>query len=289
MQLRPERTSYEAFFADIFSSSGKSFEEPPVAQIDIIDSDLGHRSLTITYGQNQGELPMQVGVPNRGTATVRPIVFTWKIGENKYDCPLLVQNGQIMAPQLPPDVYPALLISSSHVIDASENANRLSELSISKKKKVVLDAIQKIYPQITDLSSEVVGGQQMVYAELSNVDKHLPIQVVSSGINKYLGLILAIHQQQGGVVLIDELENGFYYKDYEKVIRGLTFFCLENQVQLFVSTHSDEMLKAIRNAMEDKEDLMALLRTNCEKGECGVSLISGDAGLAAISEGIELR
>jgi len=295
IQILGEKEPYESFFSDIFSTSDDQSgsvigsDHSPVARIDIFDSTRGHRSLTFSYG-NQEELQLQPqdAFMGRGTIVPRRLIFTWKIGDKEYPCPLVIKGNQIVLSQAP-EIFPSVLITSSQTTDAGQNAQRLSEFRIRKKGESILKAIRQIYPQVLDLSPEVSGGQQMVYAELTNVDKRLPIQVVSSGINKYLSLILAISHYRGGVVLIDEIENGFYFRDYEKVIVGLAEFCLANEVQLFVTTHSNEMLEAVNRAMKGKESELAILRTISTDEGCSIALLPGDEGRAAISEGIELR
>jgi hypothetical protein len=70
---------------------------------------------------------------------------------------------------------------------------------------------------------------------------------------------------------------------------GLAEFCLANEVQLFATTHSNEMLEAVNRAMKGRESELAILRTIPTDEGCSIALLPGDEGRAAISEGIELR
>jgi len=283
-QLRNERHHYEAFFRDIFFDPSSNWP----ASIKIMDSLVGDRSLSMFYGSDQLELDVNSG--EIGTMLVRPLVFEWKCGEKIFRCPLKVgSTGQIIV-EKPPEAYPALLISSSHVVDSGENASRFSSFSIKKRKAAIVDAMRSVYPQVEDLSSEVVGGQQMVYASVEAIPEQIPVAVISSGINKYLSILLATKQYENGVVLIDEIENGFYYKNYHDVISGIIQFCMESNVQLFASTHSYEFLQAVAAVMEKKEPSFSFLRTrHRHDGSCTVTTISGKASKAQIEQDIEVR
>jgi len=58
------------------------------------------------------------------------------------------------------------------------------------------------------------AGEVMLYASVKDLGERLPLAVFSGGINKYLSILLAIATTRDGVVLIDEIENGFYYKPW---------------------------------------------------------------------------
>ena len=283
-QLVQDRRSYESFFRDIFYDQ----DDPNGAFFSIMDSITGSRSLRISYDVGE-QLELNVARNDISTGALRPIVFEWNLDGKAYRCPLnFTPTGQILV-QAPPASYPAILISSSHVVDAAENASRLSTLSVRRRKSRILEAVHKVYPNIEDLSVEVVGGQQIIYATLRHVEEQVSLPNVSSGTNKFVSILLAAQYYESGVMYIDELENGFYFLDYVAVLNGIVEFCLDNKVQLFTSTHSRELLDALSQVMTGREDKFSLLRTNCKDGTCGISLMDGESYKAALSQDIELR
>jgi predicted ATPase len=283
-QLQQDRRAYESFFREIFFNP----DDESGAFISIMDSVSQSRSLKISYDPGE-QLELNVTRSNIGTQALRPIVFEWNLDGKTYRCPLnFNQAGQIIV-QAPPAAYPAMFISSSHVVDASENASRLSQLSVRKQKAKVLNAVKSVYPNIEDLSVEVVGGQQLVYAAMRHVNDGVSLPNVSSGTNKFASILLAAQHYESGVMFVDEIENGFYFKDYVPVLSGIVNFCAEHNVQLFASTHSYEFLECLAKVMDGREDHFSLLRTNCADGVCGISLMSGISSRAALEQDIELR
>lgn len=283
-QLVQDRRSYESFFRDIFYDPN----DPTGAFFSIMDSVAASRSLRISYDSGE-QLELNVSRNDISTSALRPIVFEWNLDGKPFRCPLnFTPTGQITV-QSPPAAYPAILISSSHVIDAGENAARLSYLSIRKRKPKILEAVAKVYPNIEDLSVEVVGGQMIIYATLRHVDEQVSLPNVSSGTNKFVSILLAAQFFESGVMFIDEIENGFYFRDYVAILKGIVEFCMDNNVQLFASTHSRELLDALSVVMEGREGKFSLLRTNCNNGICGISLMNGESYRAALGQDIELR
>lgn len=283
-QLHQDRRAYESFFREIFFNP----DDENGAFLSIMDSVSQSRSLRISYDPGE-QLELNVTRSNIGTAALRPIVFEWNLNGSIYRCPLnFNQAGQIIV-QAPPAAYLAMFISSSHVVDASENAYRLSLLSIKRQKRKILDIVKRVYPNIEDLSTEVVGGQQIIYATMKHVNDGISLPNVSSGTNKFVSILLAAQHYESGALFIDEIENGFYYRDYVPVLKGIIEFCSEYRVQLFASTHSYELLECLAEVMAGREDKFSLLRTNCSDGVCSISLMSGISSKAALEQDIELR
>jgi AAA15 family ATPase/GTPase len=61
---------------------------------------------------------------------------------------------------------------------------------------------------------------------------------------------LSILINSHGTVLVDEIENGFYYANLPVILDGFFDLCEAEQVQLIASTHSYEFLQALISAME---------------------------------------
>jgi hypothetical protein len=52
----------------------------------------------------------------------------------------------------------------------------------------------------------------MLYAAVTGIPEKIPLSLTSGGMNKLAAILLAPANQPGGVLLIDELEAGFYHK-----------------------------------------------------------------------------
>jgi predicted ATPase len=97
---------------------------------------------------------------------------------------------------------------------------------------------------------ENIAGELVLHAEIKDIKERLPLVDLSAGISKYLSIVMTILTNKQGTVLIDEIENGFYYANLPVILDGLFDLCDSQQVQLIASTHSYEFLQALSRAME---------------------------------------
>jgi len=287
IQMSGDSRSYEAFFNEIFYDP--SLEQG--ASIQLIDSILEERQLTISYGSS-AQMVMDIAKPqppslNPGTAS-RPLVFRWKVRDKVHECPLKFVNNQMVV-ENPPEPFPIFFFASSLILSARETAERLSILNIEGETEKIIETIQKIYPHIRNLSSESIAGQQMIWASLRGLKRKIPSGIISSGINKLMNILLWISLNKSGTLLVDEIENGFYFEDYERVYRTIVEFCDAYDVQLFASTHSWEFLKAIAKVMEERQNDLAVLKTAFGNGSCRIKQMEGMPMVAAIEQEIDIR
>lgn len=171
-----------------------------------------------------------------------------------------------------------------------ENATWLSKLSVEKRSGEVIDAIQRHFPFIRDVTSETtIQGLGTVYADMPHLQKKIPLSLVSGGISRLFTLMLAIVTFRGGVVLIDEVENGIFHDQYPLIWKTLSDLAEHHNTQLFISTHSGECLEAALPTMEEKKSNFALLRVRRENGQSAVEVFSGDQLASALAKNGEVR
>ena len=95
----------------------------------------------------------------------------------------------------------------------------------------------------------------IIHARLKGVNRPIPIQLMGEGLNRMLGLFLAMNDARGGLVLIDEIENGLYAPYQGEVFASLVRLAAVYDVQVFATTHSYEFLERAHNSIaEDFEN-----------------------------------
>ncbi|UCH93824.1 MAG: AAA family ATPase [Candidatus Aminicenantes bacterium] len=169
-----------------------------------------------------------------------------------------------------------------------DNTRRFNDIQIKKQEKRILRILQKIEPGIKDLS---VGSDDILYCDVG-FNELVPVNIVGEGINRLLSIVLAIYEASNGVVLIDEVENGFHYSALEFLWEAIFESAREFNVQVFATTHSFENIKSYSSAYEklgNKKDNMRLYRL--EKEEERLELISIDHEMLKITleNGLEIR
>ena len=107
---------------------------------------------------------------------------------------------------------------------------------------------------------------------------------------RVLSIVLAIANAPGGVVLIDEIENGLHYSVLKEVWQAIAQTARQSDVQVFATTHSWECLRAAHEAFASEEQYdFRLLRLD-RRGE-EVECLSYDRDMieTALDKGLELR
>ena len=118
-----------------------------------------------------------------------------------------------------------------------EDIERFSELEISGNLDGVLQILREIEPRLQRLAIVSAGQAPAIYASVGE-RRMIPVQLMGDGISRVLNISLAIAGQPGGMVLVDEIENGIHYSVMEKVWRAIGAFARSYDVQLFATTHS---------------------------------------------------
>jgi hypothetical protein len=140
-----------------------------------------------------------------------------------------------------------------------DNTRRFNNIKIKKQENKILNILRKIEPEIQDLS---VGSDDILYCDIG-FKELVPVNIVGEGINRLLSIILAIYEASGGIVLLDEVENGFHYSSLPFLWEAIFESAREFDVQVFATTHSFENIRAyssVYEKLDQEQDGMRLYR-----------------------------
>lgn len=185
-----------------------------------------------------------------------------------------------------PDFF---LFPANQTIPSTENAGRFSELSRAGRVREFVNIVTSEYKWIEDLSIEVVAGSPLIFATVKGQKEKRPLADVSGGINRIVAIMLGIASRPTSVVLVDEIENGLYFKHQSALWRGLLTLARNYDSQLFLTTHSEEWIKALAKAAKNDFEDIALWNIKSSKKGIVVRQFSGETFKAGIEYGQEVR
>ena len=118
-----------------------------------------------------------------------------------------------------------------------------------KYKADIIDMLKYIEPSVSDIA--VIGDLIKIDVGLK---EFIPINFLGDGFRKVLAIIIAVYQTQGGILLIDELDNGLHFSVLSPFWK--MFFKMVNtfNVQVFATTHNLELLETLKQTLEDRAD-----------------------------------
>lgn len=163
-------------------------------------------------------------------------------------------------------------------------SNALGQLIVDKKKEYILKALQTIDRNIKDIQLGVNG---IVFIDIG-ISSLLPINFLGQGIEKILGIITTLYTIHDGIFLIDEFENGLHHTSMSNLWRILFEICKEQNIQLFVTTHSYECIESYLNTTSNENISIFRIENDSQNNKRGV-FISKEAAEEAIKQRWELR
>jgi len=217
---------------------------------------------------------------------VGPLAFTWKsaTGERFVYSPKIGPGGiQLEAPQ--EDLPDFFLFAANQVPGAGENAAKFSSLSKTKNERQFVQLFTAEYDWIEDLDLEVLGGIPVIHASVRGLPEKIPLNLVSGAVNRITGILLSMASRPTSVVLVDEMENGIYYKHQDSFWRSVLSFARQFDSQLFATTHSEEWLEALSSAANGNFDDIALWRLERKENQPVLRQFSGKQAVSAMAAG----
>lgn len=128
----------------------------------------------------------------------------------------------------------------------------------NKDEQFVVDALRMIEPQLRDF----VLSQNEVLVDIG-LNQRIPVNMMGDGARKILSILTTLYECKNGIVLIDEISNGFHYSVMKDLWRVVISVAQKNNVQIFATTHDIDSIKGLRDATitnKDTEDAVACFK-----------------------------
>ena len=129
----------------------------------------------------------------------------------------------------------------------------------------VVEALRIIEPCITAVSVEPDGTPERVAQAVVRIDDNpnpVPLHSFGDGINRLFAIALSLANARGGVLLIDEFENGLHYTTLESVWGMILRLAERLNIQVFATTQSWDAIEGLQKAAaESSEDVMLFCLT----------------------------
>ncbi|MCC7367363.1 MAG: AAA family ATPase [Chloroflexi bacterium] len=169
------------------------------------------------------------------------------------------------------------------------DAQAYSRIVQANRDHEVVDSLRIVDRRLARLQILDTGMGANVHADFGD-GALLPLNVTGQGFSRVLTIVTAIVESAGGVVLIDEIEDGLHHDVMTDVWKAIIAAAHQHDVQLFVTTHSLEAIEAAVGGSEGYEGSLAFYRLEREKsGEIGVVAGEDHRLRSAVKARAELR
>ncbi len=171
--------------------------------------------------------------------------------------------------------------------EISKLADNIRKLQNNKKIDELIEILKR-YDK--NLQKIYVDGHK-INVDLDNVDKSLSIGTMGEGFISSLIIISNLLVSGGNereiIILIDEIENGLYRTALKKLIGTILKVIKEYNIQLFITTHSEEFLKEIYKL--ELENTVSLYRMENEEKAVKAIYYPEEEARELLNEGWEIR
>jgi ABC-type branched-subunit amino acid transport system ATPase component len=168
-----------------------------------------------------------------------------------------------------------------------------ASVSMSENEDYVIKALQIIEPRIKRfniLTSDSTGSEQgfIPFVLLEGENSRVRLSSMGDGINRILTIILSLINCKGGIFLLDEFENGLHYSVQSKLWDIIFELAKNLDVQVFVTTHSNDCIKSFAHSSMSEDGLA--IRLDMGANGLKAQLYDNPEKLVfAMNESIELR
>ncbi len=195
--------------------------------------------------------------------------------------------------QVNPNVVrpPSAFLSTWQESNTAELADRFTRVQDSGQLDILIESLRVLQPGLDSLSlGFTFAEQQPVIRGRLGTGPPIPLRLFGSGFIRLTEILLAVLTSGGGIVLVDEIEAGLYYDNFELAWKAIHTASRSADVQVFASTHSLECVQAAVGAFENDDAYQfRLYRLERDRDREDIDAIAYDHQNAAIALDMNLE
>ena len=180
--------------------------------------------------------------------------------------------------------------------DNSEIAHYLDQVALTEAQERAVDALRLIFgARVEDIAT--IGRRHPAYAtslrtivKLAGYDRPVPLRSLGDGALRMFGVALALANSRGGILLIDEAENGIHYSLQREFWRMVLQTADRNNIQVIATTHGWDCIAGFALAATELEHIDGVLfRLSDTHGQLRAVEYTEEEMITAAQQGIEMR
>lgn len=151
----------------------------------------------------------------------------------------------------------------------------------------IIHLIRSVDDRIENFSFDSEGE---IRCKLKNQKTEIGFAALGDGVKKIFSILCSISFCQNGVLILDEIENGIHHS-VQKIFWDFIISAVDKfNVQLFVATHSYEMIEAFEKVSEEKSfDSISIYRISKDEIGANISHFNNKELDSFLDEKLEIR
>lgn len=140
------------------------------------------------------------------------------------------------------------------ILNEQVNSTRFTNMLKKDSVPTLLSALNDIEPRLLGLELWFDGRRPLIKADIG-LRQPLSLGDLGDGVNRIASLILAMSEVPGGIMFIDEIENGLHHSIQKNIWKAIGQIARDLDIQVFATTHSLEMIRAAYEAFSEGNKL----------------------------------
>ena len=191
-----------------------------------------------------------------------------------------------------PDRSPSVIMTRDAPFPIGpDTVERFSNMVAEGKKPLLLEVLRVIQPHVQDVQILSHQGTPSLWVDVGT-EALLPVEAAGGGLVRLLGLAVNFFTARGGLIVVDEIENGIHHSALPELWRQIRHLGSLLDVQSVITTHSIECVRAAVAAEGNGQapaDFVVHQMYQTEDGERRSEAYAGDKLLAALELGFDIR
>ena len=166
------------------------------------------------------------------------------------------------------------------------------EVALTDLEQEVTKALQIIDQRISRVSMLGAGispSERRAVVQAKGISRRLPLRIFGDGMNRLFVIALSMANAKGGVLLIDEFENGLHYSVQTDVWRMIFNMSERLNIQVFATTHSKDTVEAFQKAAAESPEEGMLIHLTSRDGEIVPTVFTESEMEIVTRDNIEVR
>jgi hypothetical protein len=187
---------------------------------------------------------------------------------------------------------PCILLNPSDSKETGQLGALWDKIALTDVEDEVIRGMRIISPDIQKISmigSDTATRSRKAIAKSSRYERPVLLRNFGDGANRLFGLVLSLACARGGVLLVDEIENGFHYSILPDVWRAIFRLASDLNVQVFATTHNWDCIDAFRIAASEHPEEGVLARLTVKDDQVIPTLFREDELRIITRDRIEVR
>lgn len=181
----------------------------------------------------------------------------------------------------------------SRGMDTAVVGKTWDQIALSAEEDEVIRALQIVAPSLVRVNLVIAregNPERVPMVRLKEQTTPIPMRSLGEGMNRMFGLSLALVSSGGGLLLIDEIDNGLHHSVQADMWRLVFQTAQRLNIQVFATTHSKDCYEAFGQvAAEEIRSEGVLIRLENKKGKVVAVPFDEQELSYVVSEDIEVR